>query len=125
MCNRVVLNFTRYPQGTQGSAGYRNVHIDNGCVRSYANSTIGLQMPFGVQPFVTLAYHWYHWPPTGFTIGSIFCRRSRAWVKRFTRENYVIKMEDLKTLSTETSGVTTIVPIQLTTNQPVYANGSQ
>ena len=84
------------------------VSDQKGCVRSYANSTIGLQMTFRVQPFITLAYHLYHWLPTGFTIGSIFCRRSRAWVKRFTRENYVIKMEDLKNLSTETSGETTI-----------------
>ena len=92
----------------------------NGCVRSCANSTIGLPMPFGVQPFITLAYHWYHWLSTGFTIGSIFCRRSRAWVKRFTRENYVIKMEDLKNLSALTSGVTTIFPIQLTINNKKY-----
>ena len=77
-------------------------------------------MPFGFQPFVTLAYHWYHWLPTGFTIGSIFCRHSRAWVKRFTRENYVIKMDDLKNLSAETSGVTTIFPIQLTINNKNY-----
>ena len=70
-------------------------HNNIGCVLSYANSTIGLPMPFGVQPFVTLAYHLYHWLPTGFTLVSIFCRCSRTWVKRFTRENYVIKMEDL------------------------------
>ena len=91
---------------------YHILHF--GCVRSYANSTIVLPMPFGVQPFVTLAYHWYHWLSTGFTIGSIVCRRSRAWVKRFTRENYVIKMEDLKNLATETSGITAIFPIQMT-----------
>ena len=90
-----------------------------GCVRSYANCTIGLPMPFGVQPFVTLAYHWYHWLSTGLTIGSIFCRRSRAWVKRFTRENYVIKMEDLKNLAAETSGITAIFSIQMTINNKV------
>ena len=90
---------------------YSGILADVGCVRSYAKSTIGLQMPFGVQPFITLAYHLYHLLPTRFTIGSIFCRRSRAWVKRFTRENYVIKMENLKNLSAETSGVTTIFPI--------------
>ena len=85
-----------------------------GCVRSYANSTIGLPITFGVQPLVTLAYHWL---PTGFTLASIFCRRSRAWVKRFTRKNYVIKIEDLKSLSAETSGVITIIPIQMTINK--------
>ena len=91
----------------------------SGCVRSYANSTIGLPMSFGVQPFVTLAYHWYHWLSTSFTICSKFCRRSRAWVKRFTRENYVIKMEDLKNLAADTSGITTILPIQMTINNNI------
>ena len=43
-------------------------------------------------------------------IGSIFCRCSRGWVRRFTGENYVIKIEDLKNFSAETSGVTTISP---------------
>ena len=80
----------------------------------------GLPKPFRVQPIVTLAYHCYHWLPTGFTIGSIFYRRSTAWVKRFTRENYVIKMEYLKNLSAETSWVTTIFPIQLTINNKKY-----
>ena len=95
-----------------------SVH-DKGCVRSYANSTIGLPMPFGVQPFVTLAYHWYHWLSTSFTICSKFCRRSRAWLKRFTREKYVIKMEDLKNLAADTSGITTILPIQMTINNKI------
>ena len=63
--------------------------------------------------------YWYHWLSTGLTTGSIFCRRSRAWVKRFTRENYVIKMEDLKNLAAETSGMTTIFPIQMTINNKV------
>ena len=76
-------------------------------------------MPFGVQPIVTLAYHWYHWLSTSFTICSKFCRRSRAWVKRFTRENYVIKMEDLKNLAADTSGITTILPIQMTINNKI------
>ena len=90
-----------------------------GCVRSYANSTIGLPVSFGVQPFITLAYHWYRWLSTGFTIGYISCRRSRAWVKRFTRKNYVIKMEDLKSLAAETSGITPIFPNQMTINYKI------
>ena len=77
-------------------------------------------MLFGVLPLAPLTYHWYHWLQTVFTTGSIFCRRSGAWAKRTTREIFVIKMEGLKNLRAETSGITTIFPIQMTLNNKCY-----
>ena len=87
------------------------------CVRSYANSTTGPPILFGVLPLVPLTYHWLQ---TFFTTGSIFCRRSGAWAKRTAREVFVIKMEGLKNFRAETSGITTIFPIQMTLNNKIY-----